>query len=105
MSYDSLKGRTYIVTGAASGMGKAISILLARQGANVGLFDLSAPVAVEEIIQKGGGQCIALAVDVQDPKAVDEGTKAVVSKFGGLHGIVCDCELELSLKPSANSFT
>jgi 3-oxoacyl-[acyl-carrier protein] reductase len=89
MSYDSLKGRTYIVTGAASGIGRAISILLARQGANVGLFDLRAPLAVEETIQKISGQCIALAVDVQDAKAVNQGTAAVVGKFGALHGMVC----------------
>lgn len=87
MSYADLKGKTFIVTGASSGMGKATALLLAEQGANVGLFDLQAPNAVAEDIKSSGGSCIALACNVQVPAEVDTATKAVVDEFGKLHGI------------------
>jgi FlaA1/EpsC-like NDP-sugar epimerase len=87
MSYKDLRGKTFIVTGASSGMGKVTALMLAQQGANVGLFDLRAPDAVaEEIRLAGSGECIALACNVQNSKEVDEATKAVVERFGDLHG-------------------
>ena len=86
MSYKDLAGKTYVVTGAASGMGRAISILLAQQGANVGMLDLRAPEAVATEIEKAGGKCLALACNVQDAEAVNSSVKAVVEKFGALHG-------------------
>jgi len=86
MSYSSLLRRTFIVTGAASGMGRATAIQLAKQGANVALFDLRAPDSVAEQIRTAGGQSIALACNVQDRKEVDANVETVVSKFGALHG-------------------
>jgi len=86
MSYRDLRGKTFIVTGASSGMGKQTSLLLATQGANVGLFDLHAPAALAEEIEKAGGSCIALACNVQNAKDVDDAVAAVTARFGGLHG-------------------
>jgi len=86
MSYRDLRGKTFIVTGASSGMGKQTSLLLATQGANVGLFDLHAPAALAEEIEKAGGSCIALACNVQNAKDVDDSVAAVTARFGGLHG-------------------
>jgi len=67
-------------------MGRSTALLLAEQGANVGLFDLRAPDAVAEEITRAGGQCIALACNVQNPTEVNDAVKAVVDKYGGLHG-------------------
>jgi 3-oxoacyl-[acyl-carrier protein] reductase len=88
MSYLDLQRKTFIVTGASSGIGRAISLLLASQGANVGLFNLRAPDAVSEEIEKAGGEgrYIALACNVQKVEEVDGAVKAVVDHFGGLHG-------------------
>lgn len=97
MSYKDLRGKTFIVTGASSGMGKATALLLAQQGANVGLFDLRAPDALAEEITQAGGSCMALACNVQQADAVDDAVKAVVSKFGDLHGTECHQELELCM--------
>jgi 3-oxoacyl-[acyl-carrier protein] reductase len=36
MSYSDLKGKTYVITGAASGQGRATALMLGRQGANLG---------------------------------------------------------------------
>jgi 3-oxoacyl-[acyl-carrier protein] reductase len=86
MSYSDLKGKTFIVTGAASGMGKAISLLLAKQGSNVGLLDLRAPDALAEEIRSSGGSSLAVACNVQISKDVDAAIKTVVEYFGDLHG-------------------
>lgn len=86
MSYSDLKGKTFIVTGAASGMGRTLSLMLAQQGANVGLLDLRQPHEVLAEITGSGGQGLALACNVQDRKAVDDAVRAVAQKFGGLHG-------------------
>lgn len=86
MSYPSLEGKTFIVTGAASGMGRALSILLARQKANVGLFDLNKPDAVAAEIQRAGGKALSIKVDVTDVKNVNEATNAVLDHFGSLDG-------------------
>ncbi|OCK77037.1 3-oxoacyl-reductase [Lepidopterella palustris CBS 459.81] len=86
MSYKELAGKTFIVTGASSGMGRATAIILAEQGANVGLFDLRAPDAVAKEIEEKGGKCLALACNVQSAEQVDNATKEVVDKFGALHG-------------------
>ncbi len=86
MSYTELKGRTYVVTGAASGMGRTTSFLLAQQGANVGLLDLKKPDHVLEEIEKAGGKALSIACDVTNREMVDEAIKAVVARFGALHG-------------------
>lgn len=86
MSYPSLKDKTYIVTGAASGMGRAISLNLARQGAHVGLIDLHPPNDVLTEVEKLGGKAIALGANVQNASEVDAAVKAVVDKFRRLDG-------------------
>lgn len=86
MSYKDLAGKTFIVTGAASGMGKATSKLLAKQGANVGLFDLRAPEETAKEIELTGGRAFALECNVQFKEQVDAAVKKVVDHFGALHG-------------------
>ena len=86
MSYADLKGKTYIVTGAASGMGRETALLLAKQGSNVGLLDLRKPDAVAEEVENLGVSVLAVACNVQDRRDVDQAVKAVSDKFGGIDG-------------------
>lgn len=88
VSYPDLKGRAYAITGAASGMGRETALLLAKQGANVGLLDITSPNAVAAEITKlvGGGHTHALSVDVTDAKAVDQAFKSIFETFGRLDG-------------------
>lgn len=86
MSYKDLAGKTFIVTGAGSGMGRATAILLGQQGANVAAFDLRAPETLAKEIEDAGGKCLPLACNVQSAKDVDAATKKTVEHFGGLHG-------------------
>jgi len=86
MSYSDLKGKTYIITGAASGQGRTTAIFLARQGANVGLLDLRKPDDVLEEITRIGGKGLAFAVDVSQYEPLEAAVKEVSDTFGGIHG-------------------
>ncbi len=69
----SLNGRLAIVTGGAQGIGRAICLALARDGADVAVVDLKLPGAEETaaLIQRAGRKARAFAVDVSDEPAVE----------------------------------
>lgn len=79
-----MSARTAIVTGGASGIGKAISRRLAADGVLVAVFDRDGAAAEETAaaIEKDGGRAVGLAVDVTDRAAVD----AAVARVGELLG-------------------
>ncbi|MBB5637918.1 NAD(P)-dependent dehydrogenase (short-subunit alcohol dehydrogenase family) [Pedobacter cryoconitis] len=68
----SLEGKIAIVTGGGSGIGKAISILFARQGADVHIIELNADAAEETVIeiQKNNGKAYAHGCDVSNQNQV-----------------------------------
>ena len=80
-----LAGRSAVVTGAASGIGRASALLFAEHGARVVAVD-RAP-AVEETaaaIRKAGGTAVALAKDVSSERDVADVMATAVREFGGL---------------------
>jgi 2-hydroxycyclohexanecarboxyl-CoA dehydrogenase len=84
-----LKGRTAIVTGGASGIGRAICLRLGEEGCKVGVFDvdLDGARAVAEAICTGGtnsgpGKAEAFAVDITDLSSVRTGVAAFETAFG-----------------------
>lgn len=85
-----LENKTAIVTGAASGMGKAIAILFAKEGAKVALADLVQADAelVAEEIRKEGGKALAIACDVSKEESIINLIETVLSEFGGLDILV-----------------
>lgn len=85
-TYNDLKGKTFVITGAASGMGRTTSLMLAEQGANIGLLDLRKPDNTLAEIEAMGGRAISLACNVQDRSAVHSAIKSVSDKFGGING-------------------
>lgn len=86
MSYADLKGKTFLVTGAASGMGRVLSLMLAKQGANIGLVDIRKAEDVLNEIRDAGGKGVAVACDVTDGDAVEKAVQTVAETFGGLDG-------------------
>ncbi|KAL4801526.1 dehydrogenase [Aspergillus unguis] len=87
-TYPDLQGKVFVVTGASSGMGHNLSILLAKQGASVGLLDVNKPdkVAAEIESLAGDARALALAVDVTKADQMEAAVKAVFDKFGRLDG-------------------
>ncbi len=67
-----LTGKVALVTGAASGIGRASAITLAEQGARVALLDLEEEKLqeVKETIMSSGGECIAIKTDVSDSESI-----------------------------------
>jgi 3-oxoacyl-[acyl-carrier protein] reductase len=86
----SVKGLTVLVTGAASGMGRATARVFAAEGANVAVTDLSADGtgAVADEITASGGNAKAWALDVADRDAIDRVVNEAAAHFGGLDIIV-----------------
>ena len=81
-----MTGRTVIITGGASGIGKGISKGLAAEGANVVIADLNlqAAQATADEITQAGGSAIAAQVDVTKRASVTAGIELAVKTFGKL---------------------
>jgi NAD(P)-dependent dehydrogenase (short-subunit alcohol dehydrogenase family) len=82
--------RAVLVTGGASGMGRATALLLAREGTAVAVVDRAADAAedVAREITSGGGTAIAAAADVGREPEVAAAVASAVEAFGGLDGVV-----------------
>lgn len=94
--YD-LNGKTALITGAASGLGKEIALQYARAGANVGVADIN-PEAAETAaaeIRAAGGRALAVAMDVTDPDAVGTGTDRLAGEFGRLDILVSNAGVQI----------
>ncbi|NIH86846.1 SDR family oxidoreductase [Amycolatopsis granulosa] len=90
MNYDTLAGRTAVITGAASGMGAATAELLAASGAKVVLLARRADRLSElaDKITANGGQALPVAVDVTDPASVTAAADRVHEVFGPVDLVV-----------------
>jgi acetoin reductase-like protein len=85
-----LQNKTAIVTGGASGMGKAICLRYAQEGANVVVADynLEGAKKVADEIQAAGGKAAAVQVDVRVQDQVQRMVDAAVEAFGGVDILV-----------------
>lgn len=81
-----LEGKVALVTGAASGIGKATALRLAAEGAAVMCADINAAGAEEvaQTLAESGGRSASMALDVSDEAAVQEALTTTVDTLGGL---------------------
>ncbi|PSL37450.1 rhamnulose-1-phosphate aldolase/alcohol dehydrogenase [Labedella gwakjiensis] len=92
-----LATRVALVTGAASGIGKAIATRLAAEGASVVIADLSLEKAQQAAAEIGSTDvAVGIAADVSDEHAVQAAIDATVLAFGGLDLVVNNAGLSLS---------
>ncbi|CDM62309.1 MULTISPECIES: SDR family NAD(P)-dependent oxidoreductase [Rhizobium] len=84
---DMLKGKGAVVTGAASGIGKAIATAFIEAGASVVLCDLNAK-ALDEATRELGDRAIGRVVDVSDEDQVEGALRAAHDRFGSLDVVV-----------------
>src|SRR6195952_4539991 len=89
----SLQGKTLFVTGASRGIGLAIALRAARDGANVVIAaktdqphpQLPGTIPTPaEAVEQAGGKALALVVDVRDETSVEAAVQRAVETFGGL---------------------
>jgi len=80
-------GKVALVTGGASGIGRAVALALAAKGAKVVVADihLEPAQAVVEEIRQAGGTAVAVAGNVGKPEDVKAAVDAAVAEFGALH--------------------
>ncbi len=93
----SLNGKVALITGAASGLGKAIAELYAQHGASVAIADINqqAADAVASEINAAGGKAMGVAMDVTSEDAVNAGTDQVVAAFGHLDILISNAGVQI----------
>ena len=93
----SLKGKTLFITGASRGIGLAIALKAARDGANIAIAAKTAEphpklpgtiYTAAEAVEGAGGKALPLIVDVRDEEAVKGAIASTVAAFGGLDIVV-----------------
>lgn len=89
----SLQGKTLFITGASRGIGLAIGLRAARDGANIVIAAKTSEPhkklpgtihSAAEEVEKAGGHALPLVVDVREPDSVKAAVDAAVARFGGI---------------------
>ena len=104
----SLRGKTFFITGASRGIGLAIALKAAREGANIAVAAKTAEphptlpgtvYTAAEAIESAGGKALPLVVDVRDENAVKAAIERTAATFGGLDVVVNNASA-ISLTPT-----
>jgi 3-oxoacyl-[acyl-carrier protein] reductase len=92
----SLEGQVAMVTGGGRGIGKAIAISFAREGADIGVLDIDPETAgaTGEEIRRLGRRTAAIVADVSDPVAVEAAVNEIVTDLGRLDVLVNNAGIE-----------
>lgn len=86
---DYFHGKTILITGAGSGIGRAAALLFAREGARIVAGDIDADAAAEtcRLVEAAGSAALAVPADVTRRAEVDALIAAAVTRFGRIHAL------------------
>ncbi len=92
-----LKDKVAVVTGAASGIGKEIALVFAREGAKLAIADLNleAASATAHEIDPSGARAIGVGMDVANEAEVEAGIAKVIETFGALDVLVSNAGIQI----------
>jgi 3-hydroxybutyrate dehydrogenase len=92
-----LKDKVAVVTGAASGIGKEIAIVFAKEGAKLAIADLNleAASATAHEIDPSGVRAIGVGMDVANEAEVEAGIAKVIETFGALDVLVSNAGIQI----------
>ncbi|WP_414554849.1 SDR family oxidoreductase [Stenotrophomonas forensis] len=93
-----LQGLRAVITGGDSGIGRAVAVLFAREGADVAVLHLDEAEDAEitrQHVEREGGRCVVIAGDVRDPRFCNRAVKQVAKAFGGIDILVNNAAFQL----------
>lgn len=98
-NYETLAGRTILVTGGGSGLGAAICSLLAQEGARVAVVDIKEQAAakVADTLKETGTQAVPFVMDVGDEASIVDGLNRVAEALGELDAIINNAGVDVTL--------
>ncbi len=86
-----LEGKVAVITGGDSGIGKAVALLYAKEGAKVAIIYLSEHEDAEDtkcFIEKAGGECMLIPGDIGDENFCKDAIQQVIKKWGAINILV-----------------
>ncbi|WP_027231207.1 SDR family oxidoreductase [Phyllobacterium sp. UNC302MFCol5.2] len=93
-----LEGKAALISGGDSGIGRAVAVLFAREGADVAIIHVDEPTDAEKtkaLVEKEGGKCLVMAGDVRDRKFCKDAVEQTVKAFGALDVLVNNAAFQL----------
>jgi NAD(P)-dependent dehydrogenase (short-subunit alcohol dehydrogenase family) len=81
-THEAHAGRVALVTGAAPGIGQAIAVGLAKQGATVVIGDIEDLIETSELIARTGKSAVAATLDISEPSVIDQVRVQVADELG-----------------------
>ncbi|MES2645294.1 MAG: SDR family oxidoreductase [Bacteroidota bacterium] len=96
-----LEGKVTIITGGDSGIGRAVSIAFAKEGASIFIVyheDHEDANKTKELVERNGAQCVLYAGDIADPEVCNEIISKTIEKFGKLDVLINNAAVQFPQK-------